>query len=167
MTRMHTTLAVALAALIASPAVASAGARGPAAMLQDLDFAQIDADADGAITLPEWRAFATARAEALRADRVARLMEGDADGDGLLSPDELAARLGALAEERMERPERMERRHARAALGPEGRMGAGDPERRVVRSFQRIDADGDGRITPAEFDAAKARLAARIEARRR
>jgi Ca2+-binding EF-hand superfamily protein len=186
----------ALALVLASvPAVASPDrAAGPRAMLQNLTFAEVDADADGAVTLAEWRAFVTARAESARGarieQRVSDLFEGDADGDGLLSPEELSARIAALQDAR--RADRAERRASRAEDRPRrwggheghgrhqgrhegrqegrmgGRMGAGmDGDQWIVRSFQRIDADGDARITEAEFDAARARMAERMERRGR
>lgn len=192
------------AALAAVPVVAAAdwgrNGAGPGAMLQNLDFAQIDANADGGITLEEWRAFATTRMAERRAGmveaRVAELFEGDADGDGALSRDELTARIGALADERRadrgerraergeRRAERGERRgdgrgwghrhdghHGRGEGRAEGRgerarMGGGDPEQALVRAFQRIDRDGDARITQAELDAAVAWMQDRMQDRR-
>jgi Ca2+-binding EF-hand superfamily protein len=190
MTRTLSLAALALAALATAPALASSGRAGPGAMLQSLTFAQIDADTDGGITLGEWRTFVTSRAEALRAEaisgRVARLIEGDTDGDGLLSAEELTARIGTLADER--RAQMAERRGERRAEGrhegrgqrsyrhgSEGRtsMGMGrheaamEPGERIVRMFQRFDRDGDGRITEAEFDTAKARMQERLERRSR
>lgn len=177
---------IALAAALAAVPVAAAadwgrhGARA-GAMLQNLDFAQIDADAGGSITLAEWRAFTNARMAGRRAAmveaRVAALFEGDADADGMLSRDELAARIGALADER--RAERGERRgdergwthrhHGRRERGEgrdrSARMGGGDPDQAIVRVFQRIDRDGDGRISPAELDTAVARIQGRMQDR--
>lgn len=206
-------------ALAAVPVVASAdwgrNGAGPGAMFQNLNFAEIDTNADGGITLDEWRAFTTARIAERRASmieaRVAELFEGDANADGALSRDELTARIGTLADERRaERGEgrgegrgwgrgddddrgygrgwgrhhegRYDRDSDRGCgrgdgpmgggmgrgdgmgqgngagrgngAGPGDGMGRGDPERRIVRSFQRIDTDGDARISQAELDAA-------------
>lgn len=179
----------ALALVLASvPAVASADRAGGArALLQDLSFADVDADADGGVTLEEWRAFVTARAESLRSaaieSRVAALMEGDADGDGLLSPDELTLRMAALRDERRAARAEMrgegedrrgwgrhEGRHEGRYEGRhEGRGGdraggrAGmEPGEWIVRSFQRIDRDGDGRLTEAEFAEAVSRMQDRM-----
>lgn len=175
------------AGLVAGAALASPDRGGPRALMQEMRFAEIDADGDGAVTLPEWTAHVTARAEAARAAwvgaRVEALMAGDADGDGRLSAEELAARMLALQDERRAaraearaagdtRRERGElRRHAlregHRGPGRHGGLGLGpggmEPGEWVVRSFQRIDRDGDGRITEAEFDRAMARMAERVE----
>lgn len=132
------------------------------------------------------------RAERVSA-RVAELMAGDADGDGLLSAQELSARMAALHEERRaaraewrearraERAEgrgwgRHEGRHEDRRAGRRGEdrgwdrrggrglgMDAASADERIVRSFQRIDRDGDGRLTEAEFERARAEMQARIE----
>jgi len=198
--------ALTLAALMAAaPALASTGRGALVPMMQELDFAAIDADGNGAITLEEWRAHVTGRVETRRAERidgrVAALMEGDADGDGLLSRDELAARIAAMADEaRASRAEWRSERGAergaerRAERGAErgaerapmrraerggmdrpsgygmrhaGRSaGAGaDPETMVVRSFQRLDRNGDAAISREEFDTALARMQERLDRR--
>ena len=176
------------AALVAAPALASTE-RGPGRAMMpafEMDFAEIDADGDGAISLEEWRAHVTARMETRRAEmieaRVSALMEADADSDGLLSPEELTAhfeaRMEARQAERMARAEegegrRWNRNRAHGMRGEmrghgmrghgmrgQGMRGQGmwsqgwamDADERIVRSFQRIDRDGDGQITEAEFD---------------
>jgi Ca2+-binding EF-hand superfamily protein len=184
-----TTLTAVLAltgALAAAPGMASTErGHGRGAMLQELNFAEIDANGDGAITLEEWRSFVTARAETRRAEwtqaRVAALMAGDTDGDGMLSAEELADRMQAMAAERREamqeaRTERRGRdgdrgwhrgRHGQhQAMGARGGRAMGmEPDERIVRSFQRIDRDGDGQITEAEFDRMVGAMQERMERR--
>lgn len=155
-------------------------------------FAEIDADGDGAFTLEEWRNFVTTRAETRRAERiearVTRLFEAaDADGDGAITREELAAGFQAMdearraqaAERRAERTERAGERPSRGAhqrghwgarpgghMGPHrgmGRMMAMDEGERIVRGFQRMDRDGDGRVTEAEYTRLVERMQARIE----
>ena len=187
------------AALVAAPAFASTE-RGPGRAMMpafEMDFAEIDVDGDGAITLEEWRAHVTARMETRRAEmieaRVGALMDADADDDGLLSPEELTAhfeaRMEARQAERMARAEEGEGRrwnrnrthgmrgemrgHGMRGHGmrAEGMRGHGmraqgwamDADERIVRSFQRIDRDGDGQITEAEFDRFVGDMQARSE----
>lgn len=129
-----------------APALAEDGERPGPAMI----FEQIDLDGDGSVTLEELQGarearFAQAdtnadgtldrdellsRAEARAAAGVDRMLERlDADGDGVLSQEEMAeARTGR-------------------GRGP-------NPE----RIFSRMDADGDGVVTQAEFDAAAERM---------
>lgn len=181
---MTATVVLALAAaMLSAPALAS-GHRGagPAAMLEAMNFAQIDANSDGAITLDEWRSFVTAQMDARRTaridTRVDALMEGDTDGDGALSREELSNRIATLGEERRagmhearaERGEGRERGHRSEMRGhgrhgggygghhAQGRMGAADSDTWIVRSFQRVDRDGDGRVTEAEFTQALAQM---------
>lgn len=195
MPRTTLTAILALSAtLVAAPALASTE-RGPGRAMMpafEMDFAEIDADGDGAITLEEWRAHVTARMETRRAEmieaRVAALMEADADGDGLLSPEELTAhfeaRMEARQAERMARAEEGEGRRwnrnrahgMRGEMRGHGMRGQGmrghgmrgqgwamDADERIVRNFQRIDRDGDGQITEAEFDRFVGDMQARSE----
>lgn len=163
------------------------------AAMMTADFAEIDADGDGRISPEEWATFLTERREAMRARMLDRVVEalfeaGDADGDGLLSPDELATAMQSLHAERMEaraawreergemrgemRPRARGERGMRAERGGrygrmEGRMGRmghmAGPGERAERLFQRIDADGDGYISPEELSAAQERWAERVE----
>ncbi|MCC5986935.1 MAG: EF-hand domain-containing protein [Pararhodobacter sp.] len=135
------------------------------------------------------------RARMIEARVEALFEAADADGDGLLSREELAAGMEALHAERMAarearreawseargteradmrpraRGERGERgragwRHGRMHGRMEGRMGRmGSPEERAERMFRRIDADGDGYISPEEFTSAQTRWTERMERR--
>lgn len=194
--KTQTGLLALAAALLAAPLAAQPAPGGPRAMMAEelraLNFAEIDTNGDGGITIDEWRSFVTARAEARRTamldSRVDGLMAGDTDGDGALSREELAARLTAQQAERREamqaaRAERGERgergerrherrgdhgpRHGRGHGGPGWGMSAEDADQRIVRGFQRIDRDGDGRITEAELTRAVERMTERLERRGR
>lgn len=79
-----------------------AGAARPA--MPAFDFAAADTDSSGGISLEEWTAYTTALRDTMRSERLgaradALLEAGDADGDGLLSRDELIASLGARGDE--------------------------------------------------------------------
>lgn len=142
-----TAAALSLAAVAETPATAEAEAKAQGAgagagwLLQ-----RYDADGDGMITLQEFQAAGDAM--------FARL---DLDGDGRLSADELRA--------------------AREAMGRPGREGRADREGRPHRDgnahrdggghfgprgghtgphgLARLDADGDGYVSKAEFDDAR------------
>lgn len=143
-------LAVSLA-----PAAEAKGGMGP----RDVTFEQLDANSDGSLTQAEMAAHRAARfaemdtdgsgtldaaeitaaAEGRKARRAERMIERiDANGDGVLSQEELAQ------------------------AGPRARSDRGDRGDR----FMRIDADGDGAISKAEFDAAHDARRAQGEKRR-
>ncbi|SEA53447.1 EF-hand domain-containing protein [Rubrimonas cliftonensis] len=111
----------------------------------------------GAVALPAAGAGAGAggsgdRAEAWRLDRMFERL--DADGDGRLVRDEIAAFGARVMEADADGDGRVTREEFAAARG----------ERRAQARFGRLDADGDGAISREEFLANAAREAAREEA---
>ncbi|MDA7427970.1 EF-hand domain-containing protein [Primorskyibacter aestuariivivens] len=115
-------------------------------------FAKVDANGDGELSADELQAAAAER----QARRVARMIETlDSDGNGTLSAEE------------MEAARDMRGGHGqRAGKDGEGhkkRWGWGKSneerrEARIERMFDRIDADGDGAISEAEYDEARAHM---------
>ncbi len=113
--------------------------RADAAARADARFDRMDADKDGKLTEQD----RAVRAKA-RSDRMFAAL--DADGNGQVSRAEFD---GA-------REKRMERREARSERGPrgKGRMGhRGFGRDRMGGMGGKIDADGDGVVTRAEFQA--------------
>ncbi len=109
------------------------------------DFATLDADKDGSVTKAE-----------MDASRATRTAEIDADADGLLSADELAA---------MQIKAFTARATAMAAnmvtlmdTDKDGKLSAAELASRPgpERMFDKIDANADGAVTQAEVDAAMA-----------
>lgn len=165
--------------LSAVPALAqdTTSPRGPA-MLQT-EFADIDTDGDGRITLEEWMAFLADRRDERREQAISARVDAlfdaaDADADGVLTRDELAAGMAALQERRMaemteRRAERGAERHGGHRAGYRhgnrhrhgahmGHMGrAGSSGEWAARSFARIDTNDDGVIVPEEFATAQER----------
>lgn len=140
------------------------------AAMRDGFFAKLDADKDGVVTRAELRQTAKARRDERRGRRFGRL-DGDKDGkvteadfmnrakarfakldankDGVLTQEELREARKARGERRWKR------RHARFHRAH---------QRRGHRfGMRRVDADGDGKITKAEFTAAGDKLFARLD----
>ncbi|MEM7471918.1 MAG: calcium-binding protein [Pseudomonadota bacterium] len=110
-------------------------------------FEQLDQDGNGEVTQAEMAARATARFE-----------EADTDGDGLLSKEEISVDAGERAAKRLDRM--FERRDANA----DGKLSIEEmsPDAdRVAARFEKIDADGSGGISKAEFDEMKGRFGKR------
>lgn len=159
-TRTLTAAALILAAL---PTLALAQTR-PAPVL---DFAAADTDGDGAISRQEWTTYSGSLMQGLRADRLgqradALLAAGDADGDGALNRDELVAALTAQADQRGERMRgprgddmaqmrRQGRHHHEGHGGRHGEMRGDRGGDRAARGFARMDADGNGSLSPEEL----------------
>ena len=149
MKRTSFNLAAAFAAfsVLAAPAVAHGWGKGRTGDRDGTSirmFQFFDANGDEAITMDEVRASFTARFNA-----------ADADGDGLLSDEEVTAAVEAWHDEHRARHTtmRIERFDANGdgLLSLEEANSAIEPDR-LERIFEHLDADGDGEITKAEMD---------------
>ncbi len=119
--------------------------RGPFSMQ---NFDAVDADKDGKITQAEVDAY-----------RKAEVATADANGDGFMTADELAAmHLKHLTERATEMAGRMV---ADLDADADGKLSAAEMAARPVpaRMFDRIDTDQDGAISKAEAQAAADRMA--------
>lgn len=116
-----------------------------------VDFAELDVNGDGGLTMEEVTAAA-----------MARFVMADTDGDGALSQAELIARaedevVARIADQVARTVDRRDD-NGDGLLQPEEMMGRAPlPE----RLFDRFDADEDGIVTQAEFEAMQARMQAR------
>jgi Ca2+-binding EF-hand superfamily protein len=113
-------------------------------------FSEFDLDGDGVVSEDEFNTFRAARHEAMA--REGRPMKGmasapafgdiDTDGDGQLTEAELTAAQHA---------------HMKVMHEAHGEMGhdkrCGMHRGKGMPAFQDVDTDGDGCISPAEFDA--------------
>ena len=137
---VYASLAFAAALSLSVPLTAEArGGHGG----QRIDFEAVDTDGNGEITISE-----------MEAAGAARFAELDADGNGSLTNEELLA--AAQNQERMAK--RVERMMKRMDANENGTIEADElgpnAERRAER-FARLDTDGSGGISQAEFEAAK------------
>lgn len=136
MKRMTFVITTALCASLLASGVALA--RAPHGT--PIEFEQIDADGDGQISRAEM--------EGLRSRH---LMEADANGDAVLSLEELQAQGSERAERRATRI--MDRFDANEdGVLSEMELQGG---KRMSRHFDRADQDSDGYISKAEFDEAR------------
>lgn len=132
--------------LIAATAIALAGGSAYARSERHgapIDFETLDTDGNGEITRAEMQ------------DRgAARMARADSDGDGFLTQQELEA---SAVERAQAFASRMIERHDADA---DGRLSAEELAKpdRADRRFNRVDKDGDGAITKAEFDAARDKM---------
>ncbi len=134
-----------LMAALLSGVVLAAGAAQAEDHRERPDFATLDLNSDGSVSLEE-----------MQAQGEARFAGVDANEDGALSEEELIATAGARASERAAK---MIERHDDNGDGvlqmdEMPRRGGGD---RAERMFERVDADGDGVLSQEEFDTAKER----------
>ena len=126
---------------VAYTAMADNHRGGPAQMLEEVDINQ-----DGNISKDE-----------INAHRAERFTNADANGDNLVTADEMEA--FAETERARRQEQRRAKRFARMDADGDGfitaeeHAAAGD--KRMDRMFDRIDADGDGVITETEREAAK------------
>ena len=113
-------------------------------MMPMLDFEEMDADKDGKITEAE-----------ITAHRQARVAAADANGDGKLSAEELAAlhlqQMQARASQRAERMIEAMDSDGDGLLSAAEMMVGPSP----MPMFERLDTDGDGAISQAEAEAAQ------------
>lgn len=111
-------------------------------------FADLDADGDGILTAAELEAFGKARFDA-----------ADADKDGFLSLEEMQAQSARQAQERMAK--RSERMLEHMDDDGDGQLSFDEmrpDEARRAKMFSRLDGDGNGEISQAEFDAARMQM---------
>lgn len=141
-------MAVLLTGVVMTAGAASAQ-RSPDGMMERPDFATLDTDGDGSLTMAEL--------EARGADRFA---ETDTDGDGALSAAELVARATLNAEDRVARMiTRMDTNEDGVLQMDEMQPRGGA---RFEQVFERMDTDQDGVLSEAEFDAAQAHMQGRM-----
>jgi len=115
---------------------ASAAGRGEPREMPD--FATLDADGNGSLSVAE-----------LEAARTAKFVEMDTDGDGAISLAELTASQADMAQQRAERV------LSRLDANDDGVLQADEMAPRdnnAERMLSRIDADDDGEISQEEFD---------------
>lgn len=112
---------------------------------EQIDFATLDTDGDGEITVADFEAA-----------QAARFAEADTDGDGALSEAELIAQAEVREDNRAARMvarmiERVDTNDDGVLQQEELQEARGDG---MSRRFDRIDADEDGAISAEEFEAA-------------
>ncbi|KJZ19680.1 EF-hand domain-containing protein [Loktanella sp. S4079] len=138
-----------LTAVVLSGVVMAAGALSaqpaPGEMPERPDFATLDVDADGNLTMEELQA---------RADQ--RFADMDTDGDGALSAEELVAKRVADAEARVARMITRLDANEDGILQMEELQPRGGA--RFERMFERMDADQDGVLSEEEFAAVQERM---------
>jgi hypothetical protein len=114
--------------------------------------ASADANGDGSVSAEELRAARQAR----RADKAASAFDRlDTDRDGMISRAEFDARASARAE-RGPRAHRGDRaRPARAERAERGPVDIAEARAKAEQAFDRLDADRDGVLSPAERQAGR------------
>jgi Ca2+-binding EF-hand superfamily protein len=154
---IHATVRPAILAAIllsAAPAVAQPAATGMArTKLQadaEAEFARVDVNKDGQMSRTEIETFQTARlAEALNARTKAVFAELDSDKNGQLSAAEFA---------RLNPPRKAD---AASVLtvdsNKDGQVSLAEHRTAALKTFDDLDANKNGILTPAEVDAARAK----------
>ena len=143
------TIATASALLILQQLVTQPVPRSDYLAVMDAQYAAMDLDGNGSVTADE---IARQQAEAQAAQVVAANREIfanlDADGNGMLSPDEFL-RLAA-APQPVDAAPTMQR----LDLNRDGSVTLVEHRTIMLTTFDAIDADKDGVVTPAESEAA-------------
>lgn len=165
---MMSVAAVVALGLAAVPALAKPGMGGMGGAMGPMaSFATLDADKDGKVTVAE-----------ITAAHEARIVALDSNGDGYVSPDELVGMMLQHRPADAPTPPDADRMMAKMT-GKAGQiLGSMDANKdgktsveemklahdpaQTERMVARFDTDGDGAISQAEFDAAKARMAERM-----
>ena len=133
-----------------------AGSFGPRGGIAAMDFATVDANADGSITLEE-----------LQALPAAKFAEADTNGDGVLSAEELNAQVTAQMAERA--ATRVEQQITSRDTDGDGALSLEELQptdtTRLTSMFERLDADSDGNVTAEEFAAFETAMAQRDQMR--
>jgi len=176
MSRFTLPLALFGAALVAVPVALAqdAPARGMAghmgmdrAAVEARMFGMLDTDGDGVISAEEWAARAEVMRNAgplLRAEAI--IERFDADGDGGLNAEELAKAMTEMRAAMAERARGDGMRGQRGGWRNAGpRAGGEPPAGRIAEMFGRIDTDGDGAISPEEFEAGVRAMGGQMQGR--
>ena len=187
------------AALVLGLVPGLAVAQSRMGQMPQIDFAAADVDGSGGLSSAEFGAalqtmMQNGRSAMIAEQADALIAAGDADGDGLLSRDELVTGMTSVAETRQaNRGDRMGRggheggdqagRGQRGERGERGgdrggdraqqgegrgeRGGRMDPEQRLTQIFSRIDANSDGEIDETELASAREAMQQRMGQRGR
>lgn len=168
--------AFALAMPLAAQAGPGKGHRGHGAHLMQMDanadgnitlaeadaalaarFATIDADSNGFVTRDEMKAHHEAKRAEMKANWEARKAEAEAAGEpvreGKMKRDKDPAK---AAERKAKRAEKAAEHWAAMDTDSDGQLSAAEFTAEHIKFFAKMDADSDGTITKAELDAAKA-----------